>query len=644
MSIFFKHPIEQTAYTIAQLNLDPSDLGIAKTKRLLSKVIAVVVFPIMLSLELVFKQSALYLSSFVTRNVQTRASCSESISKLSLGIVKSAIAPLFAEFASKDFLNESHKLELGLDKWIQKAPKNEHGSCVLAKERIMKCFENRSDELDFSYLGLSSIPQELSLLSHVKALDLRGNKLNHLPTCVLELHHLKELYLGNNSLADLPARFECLKDLEILYLDRNKFSRLPQVLENLPKLKELSITYNNLRSLSITPGSFRSLKNLYLNQNAIVSLDSTIGHLTTLERLYLSYNPLNHIADEIGQLKNLIVLQLDGNLLVSLNESIAELDALEYISCDQEQIQQLEAMPFNRADERIIYLTNLDDDIFGTGIMPLRLNHLQEEDEIDEEEAFMKLSMEHIMEPIYDVAKLQPKESGFWDVLEEIPDFKRFVIREMYELDFDALSESDEQEFSETIVKIMEALVESREFRDEVRVEINHVISSCSDRLTYGLDKLILSYKFSILNLPEIDYAALTIGAIRLAMIDLKASRMNCDPIETALMLTLENKERLKLPSLAKSMRYSAHSAVDERTASKIGHAIKRKTTSSKDVLRLLSQNSQWQKRLRQLDPDLYDSLLENPDWDINIKLYEAYRAQTKAWLDVHYQELRALI
>lgn len=74
--------------------------------------------------------------------------------------------------------------------------------------------------LDLSSFGLSELPCEIGLLTHLIELDVSGNWLTDLPAEIGQLKNLKRLNLSNNLFTSLPDLSQ-LTNLESVELDAN---------------------------------------------------------------------------------------------------------------------------------------------------------------------------------------------------------------------------------------------------------------------------------------------------------------------------------------------------------------------------------------------------------------------------------------
>jgi leucine-rich repeat protein SHOC2 len=82
-------------------------------------------------------------------------------------------------------------------------------------------------------------------------LSLRDRQITTLPESIGNLHHLRELDLSNNRLTFLPESLANLTCLQKLDLSNNQLTALPNSLANLTNLVQLSLDDNPLTDLSI---------------------------------------------------------------------------------------------------------------------------------------------------------------------------------------------------------------------------------------------------------------------------------------------------------------------------------------------------------------------------------------------------------
>ncbi len=191
----------------------------------------------------------------------------------------------------------------------------------------VKCEAGNVISLNLANAPLSgSIPSELSNLSKLQTLDLRGSLwglarlTGSIPSSLGNLVDLQELNLSFNELTGaIPPEFGNLTNLQKLILSSNKLSSsIPTELSNLVNLQLLQLNHNELTgSIPTELGNLIQLKILFLQYNKLSnSIPTNLGNLTKLETLYLDHNLLTgSIPSELGNLSILKDLDLQFNQL-----------------------------------------------------------------------------------------------------------------------------------------------------------------------------------------------------------------------------------------------------------------------------------------------------------------------------------------
>ncbi len=207
-------------------------------------------------------------------------------------------------------------------------------------------------ELDLTGLGLRAVPPEVLELRHLKGLWLNSNPLTAVPKelgelkalTVLNLSHnqltavtkelggltaLRVLNLSNNRLTEVPKELGELKALTVLDLSNNQLTAVPKELGELKALTVLGLSFNQLTAVSKELGELKALKELRLYNNQLTAVPRELGDLKALTLLGLSRNQLIAVPKELGNLKALSELGLSENQLTTVPKELGHLKALE---------------------------------------------------------------------------------------------------------------------------------------------------------------------------------------------------------------------------------------------------------------------------------------------------------------------------
>ena len=177
---------------------------------------------------------------------------------------------------------------LGLSYW------SSQGNVQEAKRRIVHCFDNSTTNLDLSGLGLSTLPDGIQYLKHLRGLNLKDNKMDSLPHS-----------MGN------------LKQLEVLNLENNGIRSLSSCVADLSQLQELNLKNNKIDSLPYQigqSGNLKRLRTLNLENNKFASLPREIKGLPCGARLIFAENDITMIPSEFGDLNIDVSRQRGGRI------------------------------------------------------------------------------------------------------------------------------------------------------------------------------------------------------------------------------------------------------------------------------------------------------------------------------------------
>lgn len=166
-----------------------------------------------------------------------------------------------------------------------------------------------------------TLPDSLGELVQLEDLELVRSGFERIPD-LSELTNLRQLSLRGNKLTALPA---LPSGLERLIYDENPISQTPD-LSPLTKLKILSL--DNVRLMPTGLGELRDLREFSASACKLEELPSELLNLPTLQKLVLSKNKLSSLPDLSG-LSALRVLDLANNELHALPTGLLALDNLE---------------------------------------------------------------------------------------------------------------------------------------------------------------------------------------------------------------------------------------------------------------------------------------------------------------------------
>ena len=131
--------------------------------------------------------------------------------------------------------------------------------------------------LDLSYNCIQNIPSKISCPS-LKCLYLSNNKLIELPVTIWYLPHLEELEIKNNILEsvgkDTIDRRRLSRSLKMVDISHNKLDDLPSFILDLQALQELRVSHNDLTTLPHNLWECSTLVELNVSYNALVKLPS----------------------------------------------------------------------------------------------------------------------------------------------------------------------------------------------------------------------------------------------------------------------------------------------------------------------------------------------------------------------------------
>ncbi|MCK9815599.1 leucine-rich repeat-containing serine/threonine-protein kinase [Pseudomonas sp. MAFF 302046] len=182
--------------------------------------------------------------------------------------------------------------------------------------------------LDLS-CGLTQFPREIfDLADSLEVLNLSGNALSSLPDDLHRLPHLRILFCSDNRFTELPACLGQCAQLSMIGFKANQIERVPA--EALPPLlRWLILTDNRLSELPEELGRRPLLQKLMLSGNRLSALPQSLSQCHRLELLRIAANQLRALPPFLLALPRLTWLAYAGNPL----ESEAGTEALASTAC-----------------------------------------------------------------------------------------------------------------------------------------------------------------------------------------------------------------------------------------------------------------------------------------------------------------------
>lgn len=192
--------------------------------------------------------------------------------------------------------------------------------------------------LEISDAGLRELPNEISNLSSLINLTLRGNELECLPFSIGKLTRLQFLDVSRNAIVQVPESVGCIEALHTLDLSQNKIQGLPETYSKLKSLAHINVSRNNLTDVNVMlKGDLQHLSEVLASHNQIESIPEEVGNLEVLRTLDLSENQIKEFPATLGhcpKLKELILTEnpvKDRRLKKLIQQQRGTKPILEYI-------------------------------------------------------------------------------------------------------------------------------------------------------------------------------------------------------------------------------------------------------------------------------------------------------------------------
>ncbi|UVH52953.1 leucine-rich repeat-containing protein kinase family protein [Pseudomonas sp. CBSPBW29] len=168
-------------------------------------------------------------------------------------------------------------------------------------------------------------------LAGIKRLDLRCG-LTEFPREIFDLaDSLEILNLTGNALSSLPDDLHRLPHLRVLFCSENAFTEVPECLGQCAQLSMIGFKSNQISSVpaaSLPP----LLRWLILTDNRISQLPSELGERPLLQKLMLAGNQLEQLPPSLAQCKNLELIRIASNRLTRLPDWLLTLPSLTWLA------------------------------------------------------------------------------------------------------------------------------------------------------------------------------------------------------------------------------------------------------------------------------------------------------------------------
>jgi hypothetical protein len=230
-------------------------------------------------------------------------------------VAQQALYILRTQEKGKVGLGLPKEMEGNLLKWCEDSIGTpEYQKRLNAANKIGTSYATKSTTLVLSNMGLTSLPNALSELTHLHTLRLSSNHLKHLPQAIGNFASLQILDASNNQLESLP-RIGNLKQLTQLILSGNELKKFPQEIGDLKSLIILGLNHTRMEKLPDTVGQLVNLKELYIAGNVLQSLPPELATCQKLTLVYARHNLLTALPQLLALLPSTTQLNISGNPL-----------------------------------------------------------------------------------------------------------------------------------------------------------------------------------------------------------------------------------------------------------------------------------------------------------------------------------------
>nr|WP_301542007.1 leucine-rich repeat-containing protein kinase family protein [Shewanella sp. KJ2020] len=175
--------------------------------------------------------------------------------------------------------------------------------------------------LDLSNNQLSTLPEDLHRLTHLKIIFASNNRFDHLPEALGRCTNLEMIGFKVNQIKTVTASALPLQTRWLILTD-NQIETLPEAMGNLPRLQKLALAGNRLTALPESMANCRNLELVRLSANQLQALPAWLLGLPKLTWLAFAGNPFSHtLVDPHADVATVANVTLDD---IKLAEKLGE--------------------------------------------------------------------------------------------------------------------------------------------------------------------------------------------------------------------------------------------------------------------------------------------------------------------------------
>ena len=239
---------------------------------------------------------------------------------------------------NKYLIQKKHAVNAWANMEIQQHSHNEYNIIHACKKIQAAISDAKQQVLDLRFLDLSSLPDALFRIPHLKTLVLAYNELTSL--FLNPMKNLESLNLAHNKLTSFFLTHQ--NNIVSLNLKANELTSFS--LNGAKKLVSLDLSCNELTSFSLHHA--KNLASLDLSCNSLPSF--SFNHEKNLASLDLSYNELTSLS--LLGMKNLVSLNAEHNKLfsISLNFSYDHVNNPLSLNFAHNQLSSFSTLPIKQ--------------------------------------------------------------------------------------------------------------------------------------------------------------------------------------------------------------------------------------------------------------------------------------------------------